>query len=686
MSSPAAIAEFPAAYAEPPPQHPPSLLPANRTLEFVCPLCRGDLAVEGDAYACPACDREYPLLGGIPDFRVFPDPFLSVEDDRERTSRILDVLERHTLPSLLEFYWSLSDITPAELRPKYVQSALHGESRARRLWRLLPEPHGTAPRVLEIGSGTGNFLAVAVAGASVVGTDIAMRWLHVSRRRFLDRGLPVPPLVCCCAEYLPFRDAHFDRVVSAATLEFVRDPEQALGEAARVLRSGGSMLVNTANRYSPACDPYSHLRGVGCLPRRWQSCYVRWRNGACYEHTRPLSLGEFRSLARRHFAQSEIAPADVDEATLRAQPARVRTAVSAYRAATRLPFVRGIAARVAPQWDALLERPCHESREIAVAPSPRQGPTISVVIASAEENGPLIECLEALDRQIDPPDHEILVIECGGSETSETVRSRFPHVCIIKMNSGTPIPRLRAEGIAQARGRIVAITEDHCLPAPDWLKSIADAHAAGHPVVGGEIENACTTTRVDRAAFLCEYGRFIAPLRPGPAGDLAASNVAYDRALLSRFAAEWQDGYHEARLHARLRRAGVKLYCTPRLRVRHKQSFTLRAFLRARFAESRTFAASRVGRWPRIARAAYALATPLIVPLQAARLGWTAFAKRSRAGAFVRAAPPLGAFLIVGAVGEATGALFGAGTAPITEVPSAPSASGRIRGPLRGPR
>lgn len=690
MSDTATIAGSPTAFLDGAqcPRHPSSLLPANRALEFVCPLCRGDLEIEAEAYACRACDREYPLQGGIPDFRVFPDPFLSFEGDRERTSRILEVLHQHTLPPLLEFYWSLSDITPIELRPKYVQSALRGESRARRLWNLLPsEERQAAPRILEIGSGTGNFLAVALSqGANVVGTDIAMRWLHVSRRRFLDRGLPVPPLVCCCAEHLPFRDAQFDRIVSAATLEFIRDPERALAEAARVLDDGGSMLLNTANRRTLARDAYAHLRGVGYLPRSWQSRYVRWRNGACYEHTRPLSLGELSELARRYFARREIAPADVDEATLRQQPARVRTAVSVYRAATGLALVRKLVARVAPQWDALLERPYRGTRDIAGVSARPDQTTISVVIASTDENGAIVECLEALDRQIDPPEHEILVVERTSAEIQTAIRRRFPLLRIIEMEATTPIPQLRAAGIAAARGRIVAITEDHCLPARDWLKSIGELHRAGHPVIGGEVENACTANLVDRASFLCEYGRFAAPLHSGPANDLAASNVAYDRAVLERFAADWRDGYRETRLHARLRRAGVKLYCAPEVRVRHKQSFTLREFLKARFTESRSFAANRVRRWPRIARPAYALATPLIVPLQAARIARTALAKPSRSGEFLSAAPLLCVFLIVGAAGEAMGALFGAGVASATAVRSFPSTSGRIRGRLRDPR
>ena len=178
--------------------HPDLLLESLRGLPLVCPLCHGELDVAGDAYRCPPCARTFPLQGGIPDFRVFPDPYLSPEEDRRRTDVVLDKLHEYRLERLLEYYWSFSDITPPVLRAQFVRSGMLGEDRARRSLRVLGDGTFrrpvTARRVLEVGSGTGNFLAEAVRHyPQVVGVDIGMRWLHLSRRRFLDRGLPAPP-------------------------------------------------------------------------------------------------------------------------------------------------------------------------------------------------------------------------------------------------------------------------------------------------------------------------------------------------------------------------------------------------------------------------------------------------------------------------------------------------------------
>src|SRR5262249_17940148 len=140
------------------------------------------------------------------------------------------------------------------------------------------------------------------------------------RQRFMDRGLPVPPLVCCCAEHLPFPDGLFDLAVCNATLEFTRNHDQVLGECARTLEESGSLYISTVNRFSIVQDPYASLWGVGFLPRSLQARYVYWRRQASYENVRLLSLRELRALAGRHFAAVDIALPAVDGKLLQGLP------------------------------------------------------------------------------------------------------------------------------------------------------------------------------------------------------------------------------------------------------------------------------------------------------------------------------------------------------------------------------
>ncbi len=341
---------------------PESILPSLRAVKFVCPLCRGSLNVLKNSYSCENCQKNYPLHDGIPDFRVFPDPYLSFQEDRERTEIVLAALEKFDLEKLLEHYWSFSDITPEVLRPKFIRSVMLGEQKAERTRKMFEDGVFGKPlkarRVLEIGSGTGSFLAVAMPHyEQVVGIDIAMRWLHVSRRRFLDKNLPVPPLVCCCAEFLPFADDSFDLVVATSTLEFVNDLPKVLSEAARMLRSDGAMYLNSVNRYALARDPYAYLWGVGFLPRSLQARYVKWRRGASYENVHTFSYRRLNQLVDKNFSAKEFALPDVPPEILAEFSPFTRFQIKVYQLLKKLPGFKLLFKRIGPGWDVVLRNP-----------------------------------------------------------------------------------------------------------------------------------------------------------------------------------------------------------------------------------------------------------------------------------------------------------------------------------------
>lgn len=64
------------------------------------------------------------------------------------------------------------------------------------------------------------------------------------------------------AEALPFPDGAFDLVVSYLTLIDIDDVEAALGEMARVLRTGGSLLIANLNSFSTAGGWEKHPDGT----------------------------------------------------------------------------------------------------------------------------------------------------------------------------------------------------------------------------------------------------------------------------------------------------------------------------------------------------------------------------------------------------------------------------------------
>jgi SAM-dependent methyltransferase len=90
-------------------------------------------------------------------------------------------------------------------------------------------------RVLDVGSGPGLVAAAAAErGAEVIGVDFSEAMVAQARRRY-----PGLEFQKAAGESLPFDGGTFDAVVGNFVLHHAAQPEQALREASRVLRSGG---------------------------------------------------------------------------------------------------------------------------------------------------------------------------------------------------------------------------------------------------------------------------------------------------------------------------------------------------------------------------------------------------------------------------------------------------------------
>ena len=100
--------------------------------------------------------------------------------------------------------------------------------------------------VLDVGCGTGGFSAAiaSASAASVVGVDHARAFIEFARNQHKTQRGRVD-WVNGDAEELPFTGGSFDRVILSFVLHQLPEPERAVREAARVTRTGGSVLVRT---------------------------------------------------------------------------------------------------------------------------------------------------------------------------------------------------------------------------------------------------------------------------------------------------------------------------------------------------------------------------------------------------------------------------------------------------------
>jgi demethylmenaquinone methyltransferase/2-methoxy-6-polyprenyl-1,4-benzoquinol methylase len=119
-----------------------------------------------------------------------------------------------------------------------------------RLASLVPDPRGA--RALDLACGTGDIaFQLASRGAIVIGLDITHRMLQLARQR-PESGNQRVSFVTGDMSALPFPEGSFDVVSTGYGLRNVPMLSVALGEVARVLRTGGLLLSLDFNRPSQA--------------------------------------------------------------------------------------------------------------------------------------------------------------------------------------------------------------------------------------------------------------------------------------------------------------------------------------------------------------------------------------------------------------------------------------------------
>jgi hypothetical protein len=289
-----------------------------------------------------------------------------------------------------------------------------------------------------------------------------------------------------------------------------------------------------------------------------------------------------------------------------------------------------------------------------------EAPELSVILASVNGWDVLGPTLEALDAQPERDRMEVIVVEALGGAVRQRLRDRKPAVVLIE-SQRQPIPRLRYQGVCRARGKVVAILEDHGRVAENWAATILQAHQGPWGAVGGVVENG-QTGLINWAVYFCEYTPYMQPVIEGDATDLPGNNIAYKRPHLLRHAEVLEQGHWESWINDRLRADGVPVASTNAMVVHHIKPFRLGYFLVQRFYFARSFAGMRRVDQSPARRLVYGAGSLALPALLTARVAATVLRKRRHLGQFLLALPLVVMFFTVGACGEMIGYLFGPGT------------------------
>jgi ubiquinone/menaquinone biosynthesis C-methylase UbiE len=144
---------------------------------------------------------------------------------------------------------------------------------------------GKGDRVLDIGTGSGRLASKVIAiGATVVGLDFTPGALKSARdylphERFhsvlsdLDVGIP-------------FEDGVFDAAFCVRVLKYLSSPAQLIKEVFRVLRTGGTFVLEFSNLYS------------------WEHAYYRLRRQSPWKFFRKGEVCEMLKLAGFRLGES----------------------------------------------------------------------------------------------------------------------------------------------------------------------------------------------------------------------------------------------------------------------------------------------------------------------------------------------------------------------------------------------
>ncbi|GMQ88733.1 MAG: hypothetical protein BMS9Abin09_0167 [Gammaproteobacteria bacterium] len=319
---------------------------------YVCPKCTSALTKRQDAYICTACDRHYPVLHGIADFRLRSDRYLTLEQERDKARRLYEFGLTASFEELVVYYYSITDDVPAELAVRYQAYIRNAPEQAVvTIDGLSPDPARDV--LLDLGCGAGGML-VAAEGRykQVIGVDIALRWLVICKKRLEEQGVTAA-LVCADAESLPFRGGEITHLVAGDLVEHVYDPGHAMASFSRQLAPGGKLWLSATNRYCIGPHPLTRIWGIGFFPRALRTAILKKIRGVdSLRYINLVSPGYVRQLCLNHgLRKLDSGPRKVQIVDITSYPLQDRVLISLYQGMLKLPLLRRLLLYIGPAFE-----------------------------------------------------------------------------------------------------------------------------------------------------------------------------------------------------------------------------------------------------------------------------------------------------------------------------------------------
>jgi len=284
-------------------------------------------------------------------------------------------------------------------------------------------------------------------------------------------------------------------------------------------------------------------------------------------------------------------------------------------------------------------------------------PALSVIVVILGGGAHLERCLRTLRQQENAPPMEVIVPHDDRHAEVAALRAQFPEVKFVRVPGERSYAELRSAGVKAARGRIVAITEDQCIPPPRWCANVVAAHNFTHAAIGGPVDKQQPDSALNWAVYLRELGTYMPPLAEGPTHALTDCNVTYKREVLQAIADVWAEAFHEPDVHTALATRGGTLWLSPALLTYQQRTLVLGPALEERYAFGRLYGSLRVQNVSTGKRLVMLAACPLLPFVLVGRVLATVLGKRRHIGPALAALPYITLFAFVWAWGEFVGYL-----------------------------
>ena len=291
---------------------------------------------------------------------------------------------------------------------------------------------------------------------------------------------------------------------------------------------------------------------------------------------------------------------------------------------------------------------------------------MSVIVITPDRYTTIRRLLDCLAAQTIREHLEIIIVAPAEIrlELDQKLLQSFGGMHVEGVQSIESFAEAQAIGVRAATSPIVAFTEDHSFPDPDWAENLVYAYRKGWAAVGPEVANGNPRSLISWTNLAIEYGKWLAPADSNVVNHLPGHNSSYKRDILLRYGNKlgtWLEA--ESILHWDLTSKGYKLWLESSARTAHQNFSDFFWSIRLRFCCGMVFAASRVRTWSRVMRFVYFCGSPLIPFVRLYRI-MRELRRPGRPRRLIpRMAPLLLLFLVCDGFGEMVGYAFASGKA-----------------------